>query len=336
MLHKYQMIKNTSKQIQGWLLFFYSIPSKPVASRMKIWRKLTRVGALPFKGAVYILPENEENLEYFQWLASEVISLGGEGAFVKVGKVETASNEEIIHLFKEQRERDYHRVEKALEEIERKLAVIKKGGIIPSKKRLLKQFTTTMREFEEIRKIDFFSSRGGEVVKRRMKLMEAAIKRTAGPEITKEQVVIAPKSVKDYNGKTWVTRKDPFVDRMASAWLIKKFIDKEAVFQFMEEREMANLDNNMILFDVRGGEFTHVGDRCTFEIVLKSFGLKDKGLTKIAELIHEIDLKDGKYASPEAKGIEEILMGIRKMSKDDADALERGMAVFEPLYASKT
>ncbi len=318
-----------------WLLFFYSIPSRPVGYRVKIWRKLIKAGALPFKGAVYILPDNEETFEYYQWLVSEVVSMGGEGAFVKAEKVETANNKEIIHLFNEQREREYRRVEKALEDIERRLAVIKKGGTIPSKKRLLKQFTSVMREFEEIRKIDFFSSRRGEVVKRRMKLMESQIKRTAGPETKKEQALIVPKSVKDYKGKTWVTRKNPFVDRMASAWLIKKFIDKEAVFQFMEEKEMANLDENMIPFDVRGGEFTHVGDKCTFETILKSFGLKDKGLKKIAEIVHELDVKDDRYKSSGANGVEQILAGIRKMSKNDAEALEKGMNVFEMLYASQ-
>jgi hypothetical protein len=330
------MIKEFSKQMQRWLLFFYSTPSKPVASRMKIWRKLTRVGALPFKGAVYILPDNEENLEYFQWLVSEVESMGGEGAFVRVEKVETANSEEIIHLFNQQREREYHRLEKALEEIERKLAAIKKGGTIPTKKKLLKQFTTIMREFEEIKKIDFFSSRKGEVVKRRMKLVEAAFKRIAGPQIKKQQAVIVPKNVKDYKGKIWVTRRNPFVDRMASAWLIKRFIDKEAVFQFREEREMANRDENMVLFDVRGGEFTHVGEMCTFETILKSFGLKDKGLKKIGEVVHELDLKDGRYKSSEASGIEGILVGIRRMSKNDAECLEKGMSVFEMLYESKT
>ncbi len=329
------MLDKHSKNIQGWLLFFYSIPSKPVASRMKIWRKLTRAGALPFKGAVYVLPDNEENHEYFQWLVSEVATTGGEGAFVKVEKVETANNEEIIRLFNEQREKEYQRVEKTLEEIERRLAGIKKGGAIPSKKKLLKQFSIMMREFDEIRKIDFFSSRRGEVVKRRAKIMGLEIKRITGPEIKKQQAVIVPKSVKDYQGKVWVTRKNPFVDRMASAWLIKRFVDKEAVFQFMEEREMANLDNHMILFDVRGGEFTHVEDMCTFEIILKSFGLKDKGLKKVAESVHEIDLKDGKYDSPEAKGIEKILTGIRKAGKNDTEILEKGMAIFEMLYASR-
>ncbi len=330
------MIKANTKQVRGWLLFFYSIPSKPVASRMKIWRKLTRVGALPFKGAVYILPDNEENLEYFQWLVSEVVSLGGEGAFVQVDKVQTATDEDIIHLFNEQRERDYHGVEKALEEIERKLAAVKKGGIILSKKRLLNRFSTIMREFEEVRKIDFFASTGGEVVRKRIKLMEAAIKRTAGPEIKKEQTVVVPRRIKDYKGKKWVTRKHPFVDRMASAWLIKRFIDKEAVFQFREEKEMANLGENMIAFDVRGGEFTHTGDMCTFETILKSFGLKDKGLKKIAEIVHELDVKDDRYQSSEATGIEEILIGIRRISKNDAETLEKGMYVFEMLHASKT
>ncbi len=330
------MIKRYSKQNQGWLLFFYSIPSKPVASRMKIWRKLSKVGALPYKGAVYILPDNEETLEYFQWLVSELVSMGGEGAFVRVEKIETATNEEIMHLFNAQREREYRRIEKALEEIERKLSSIKKGGAIPSKKRLLNQFTTILREFEEIRKIDFFSSRGKEVVKRRVKLMESEIKRIAGPEIKKEQAVIVPRTVKDYKGKKWVTRRNPFVDRMASAWLIRRFIDKDAVFEFMEEREMGNVDKEVIPFDVRGGQFTHVADMCTFETILKSFGLKDKRLKKVAEIVHELDVKDDKYRSPEASGIEEILVGIRKMLKDDAEALEKGMNVFEMLYASKT
>lgn len=166
--------------------------------------------------------------------------------------------------------------------------------------------------------------------------MESEIREIAGSNGKRQQAFIVPKSIRDYKGKIWVTRGNPFVDRMASAWLIKRFIDKEAVFRFMEERKMASLDENMILFDVRGGEFTHKGDMCTFEIILKSFGLKDKALRRIAESVHEIDLKDGKYRSLEARGIEEILVGIRKMSKDDAEALEKGMNVFEMLYASRT
>lgn len=297
---------------------------------------MTKAGALPFKGAVYILPYNEETFEYFQWLTSEVISMGGEGAFVKVGKIETFTDIEIIRLFDEHREKDYRRIEKGLEEIERKIASTRKGDGIQNGKRVLSQFSTLTKEFEEIRKIDFFSSKMGDVGRKRMKIIEAEIKGISAPNMKKQHVVVVPRSIKDYEGKTWATRKKPFVDRMASAWLIKRFVDKKAVFRFIEEKEMESLEKNIIPFDVRGGEFTHVGDMCTFEIILKSFGLKDKALRRIAELVHELDVKDEKYKNPEAKGIEEILMGIRKMSKDDADALERGMAVFEALYASKT
>jgi len=330
------MINKRSKNIQGWLLFFYSIPSKPVASRMKIWRKLTRAGALPFKGAVYILPDNEENFEYFQWLVSEVISMGGEGAFVKIEKVETANDSKIIHLFNEQMGRDYRRIEKRLEEIGRKIDSGKTGGGFPSKRTLSEYFNRLMREFEEIRKIDFFSSKMGDDIKKRMKIMESEIKKIAGPNMKKQHVVIISKSLEDYKRKIWVTRKNPFVDRTASAWLIKRFVDEKAVFRFIEEKEMENLDKNMILFDAMGGEFTHVGDMCTFEVILKSFSLKSKELKRIAELVHELDVKDGKYKCPEANGIEEILTGIRKLSKDDTEILEKGMAIFEMLYASKT
>lgn len=122
---------------------------------------------------------------------------------------------------------------------------------------------------------------------------------------------------------------------MASAWLIKRFIDPKASFVFIEEREIASLDKKAAAFDVRGAEFTHVGDLCTFEVLVKSFGIKDKAVKKIAEIVHDLDVKDDKYGKPEATGVEDILSGIRKTAKNDADGLERGMAAFEMLYQSK-
>ena len=123
---------------------------------------------------------------------------------------------------------------------------------------------------------------------------------------------------------------------MASAWLIKKFIDREAVFQFIDERERENVDKDSVTVDMRGGEITHIGDLCTFEVIVKSFSIKDKVIKKIAELVHELDMRDDKYSPSEAKGIEEILLGIRKTIPNDMDALEKGISVFEMLYASKT
>ena len=126
------------------------------------------------------------------------------------------------------------------------------------------------------------------------------------------------------------------MDRIASAWLIRRFIDPRAVFKFIEEDEIAGSEKGLVSFDIKNGEFTHQGDLCTFEVMIRVFGLKDKALKKMAQIVHQIDLKDEKYPAPEARGIEELLNGIRKTVKADGEILEKGMALFEMLYASKT
>lgn len=324
----------------GWLLIFYTVPSKPVNNRMKIWRKLVNAGAVQIKGAVYILPYNEEHYEFFQWLISEVMVMGGDGAFVRVEHVETMKDHEIIDLFNKQRELEYKRIEKGLDEFERKQNSIRKGSRGLNTKTHLAQLNRYKKEYEGIRKRDFFSSKLGLTIENKLKDISVGIKDLSGFYEKRPKIIpstfIPLKKVENYKRKIWVTRKNPFVDRMASAWLIKKFIDEKASFQFIDEKEIENLDKNMIAFDMRGGEFTHVGDLCTFEVLLKAFGLRNKTLKKIAEIVHELDVKDEKFETSEAKGIEEILIGIRKTSKDNTEALEKGMAIFEMLYTSKT
>ncbi len=326
----------TSTENHKWLLFFYSVPSKPVNARIKIWRRLAKAGAVQLKGTVYILPYNEDHYEFLQWLASEVTSLKGDGTFIVAEKIETMTNSEIMDIFNKQRETDYQNIEKGLEELERRISSIKKGTGSQSIKKLSGQFNKYLKEFEEIKKIDFFSSKAGNDLKKRIKNIEAEIKNVSGFAVLEQKVVIIPKRIEDYQGKTWVTRKKPFIDRIASAWLIKNFIDKNALFKFIDEKNAQDIDKNAILFDIRDGDFTHQGDLCTFETLLKAFGLKNIALKKIAEIVHELDIKDEKYKNPESKGVEDILIGIRKTAKDDAEILEKGMTVFEMLYASKT
>jgi hypothetical protein len=329
------MLQSKHSEKLGWLLFFYSVPSKPVSKRMKIWRRLTQAGALPFKGAAYILPYSEEHDEFCRWLVSEAVGMGGEAAFVHVERIETMHDREIIDLFNRQRVRDYQDIEKGLEGLERRIQSIKKGSSIQGNKKLTEQLYKLLKEFEAIRRIDFFSSKAGAVLKKRMETLQAELKSMERAYTGIQIPVIVPRRIKDYQGKIWVTRKRPFVDRMASAWLIRKFIDPEALFEFIDEKEMARLGKNMVAFDVMGGEFTHIGDMCTFEVFIKSFNLADRRIKKIAAIVHELDMKDDKFKTPEAKGIEEILAGIRKTSKSDSDALERGMGIFEMLYESK-
>jgi hypothetical protein len=320
---------------QEWLLIFYSVPSHPVSNRMMIWRKLAKAGAVQLKGAVYILPATEEHEELLQWLIGEVKSMGGDGAFVRSAEIRTMADADIRRIFTLQADQEYHRLEKALDVLERKIQSIRKGTKNEDSKRLADQVAKIAKEFEGIARRDFFNSSTGQPIKKRVQALEDGL-RDAKKKLPEEAASIVAKRPADYQGKIWATRKNPFVDRMASAWLIKRFVDPKASFTFIDERAVASLDNKTVAFDMRGAAFTHVGDLCTFEVLVKSFGIKDKAVKKIAEIVHDLDVKDDKYGKPETTGVEDILAGIRKTAKNDADGLERGMAAFEMLFQSKT
>jgi hypothetical protein len=320
---------------EKWLLIFYSVPSQPVSNRMKIWRKLAKIGAVQLKGAVYILPNNDEHYELFQWLITEVASMGGDGAFVKASHIETLKESEIVALFNQQRENEYHAVEIKIAELEMKLSSTRKGGRSQQTANLYELLKKNKKEFDDIRKTDFFSSKSGEVLNKRIKAVETGLRTIADPAPRVRPLSIARKDAVAYQGKTWLTRQKPFVDRMASAWFIRRFIDADAVFKFVSDHGAAVAEKNKVTFDIRDGEFTHIDDLCTFEVLVKAFGTKDRTVKKMAELVHELDVKDRKYDNPEAQGIEGVLTGIRKTSKTDQEALERGMDLFEMLYASK-
>jgi hypothetical protein len=326
------MPKKTPRE---WLLVFYSVPSHPVSNRMMIWRKLAKAGAVQLKGAVYILPATEEHEEFLQWLIGEVKSMGGDGTFVRTAEIRTMTDADISRLFTTQAEQEYRRLEKALEGIERKLQSIRKGTKNGEGKRLAGQVAKFTKEFEVAARRDFFDSGSGQSMKKRIQALEAGL-RDAGKKSPAEAASVAVRRTQDYQGKTWATRKNPFVDRMASAWLIKRFIDPKASFAFIDERTMASLDDSTVTFDMRGAAFTHAGELCTFEVLVKAFGIKDKAVKRMAEIVHDLDVKDDKYGKPETAGVEDILAGIRKTAKNDADGLERGMAAFEMLYQSKS
>jgi hypothetical protein len=302
---------------------------------MKIWRKLAKAGAAQLKGAVYILPSTEEHEEFCQWLIGEVKSMGGDGAFVRTAEVRTMTNTDIRRLFTSQADKDYHKLDKAVDVLERKMQSLRKSSKSVTDKRLKDEVVKLSKELNEISRRDWFLSAVGFEVKKRIKTIESGIHETGGKSSEPVSAVMI-RRIQEYQGKTWATRKKPFVDRMASAWLIRRFIDPKASFIFIDDRDVASLESSMVAFDVRGGAFTHVGDLCTFEVLMKSFNIKDKAVKNIAEIVHDLDVKDDKYGKPESTGIEEILTGIRKTAKNDADGLERGIAAFEMLYQSKS
>lgn len=336
---KNKAVSAKAQKKKEWILFFYTVPSKPVKNRIKLWRRLARAGAVQMKGAVYVLPYNEEHYEFCQWLMEEVSVLGGDGDFVITDKFEMLGSNEIISLFKRQRESDYNSLEKKLNELDVKISSLEKGSRVKNAEKLRGELDKLLKEYNVIKEIDFFpisaSLKAGKKISVLQEKTAQILKPSGAKEIERKKTTIPRRIPDDYKRRVWVTRKNPFVDRMSSAWLIRRFIDRDAIFQFIEEHQRNNVDKNAVLFDMKDGEITHSGDHCTFEVLIKSFGIKDKAVRKIAELVHKLDIKDDKFISPEAKGIGEILLGIRKTGRDDKDILEKGMDVFEMLYISK-
>lgn len=317
-----------------WLVFFYSVPSKPVKNRMSVWRRLARAGAVQLKETVYILPFSHEREEFIHWLIEDIASMGGEGAVLVTDTIEPIGNEGIVNLFSETREKEFQAMEKEFSILERKIESIRKGGGKRDTTPLSAQYARLSNSLNEMLKTDFFDSSKGKLIKEQSLRIRRQIDLADADKGSERAESIRKRRTGDYRKRIWATRKRPFVDRMASAWLVKKFIDPDAEFRFVNERKASGTDPAVILFDIKGGEFTHVGDLCTFEVMVKSFNLRDRALGTIAEVVHELDIKDSKYPHPEAKGIEDILTGIRKTTKDDLDTLSKGVEVFEMLYQS--
>ena len=323
-----------SQYIFNWLIFFYTVPAKPGNLRMKVWRRLLKMGAASLKGSIYILPYSEDHLEALHWLVGEVSSLGGEASFAKVERIETMVDEEIVSLFQAQRANDYVPIATALEPLEVQLTSLEQQQDPKGLERVKGTFQKLLKDSRAVQGIDFFHCPQGSDLQERLEHFEERFTQLAAHPQAARPKPAGPRSKADYQGRVWVTRRNPFVDRMASAWLIRRCIDPQARFEFLEKERMVAAVPHGVSFDVPEGDFTHEQDRCTFEVLLEAFSLRVKALRKIAEVVHDLDLKDGKFANPQASGVETLLLGIRKTAKDDHEALEEGIKTFEWLYAA--
>ncbi len=322
----------------NWLLFFYTVPAKPAGSRTRVWRRLAKIGAVKLKSSVYLLPDCEEHSEALSWLVAEISSLGGEGAFAKSQTVEPFSEAELIELFNRQADERFFHLSEKFDRLEHKISRHSGGA---AAKRFADQLNRLEREFSNLKKIDFFSSKIGieleegiRRIKNSIDLLTIADKKKIPAADIRRSIPLLTKE--DYQRKIWVTRKNPFVDRMACAWLITSFIDHQATFAFIDDGHSRPENGGQVTYDITRGDFTHVNDLCTFEVMLIAFGLQQPELTKMARIVHAIDLHDESRSCPEAEGLERILAGIQKTASDSNGALAQGMDVFAALYASFT
>lgn len=318
------------------MLIIHLLPPKPTNLRVRIWRKLQKLGAVSIKNSVYVLPFNEKTHEDFQWLKQEIESAGGEATVFRAGAVEGATDEEIVNAFCKARDEEYTRVAAELEGLIGAVREQKRGGHL-SAGRLggyEAELDKLHAELERIISTDFFSARGRVAAMTAYARCQKALRASQSNERAGAKTR-APKGYalnrSEFQGRRWVTRRNLHIDRLASAWLIKQFIDKRPRFYFVAEGETVE---GAIAFDMFGAEFTHQGEDCTFETIVKQFGLDDNdALREIAEIVHDIDLKDDKFNRLEAAGINAAVLGLSKLLKDDRKLLQQCSVIFDGLYA---
>lgn len=284
-----------------WLLLLHQIPPKPPYFRAKILRRLTQVGALPVKNSAYLLPNTEESREDFEWICQEIQSEGGTAWLFAADALVGMTDPQMEAAFRQLRDADYTDLLAAAPELDD---------------------AKLIERFEQIQSIDFFEHPMRAQV-------ESLILHRQGQQRSVSGAVGVPR------GSVWVTRKGIKVDRIGSAWLIRRFIDPDATFRFVDPADYEPKSAEL-RFDMYQGEFTHEGDLCTFEVLVARHGLAKQypGLQPLAEMVHDIDLKDARYQRPEMTGLSRMLDGLCVRIADDATRLEQGSQIFEALYES--
>ncbi|PYV12866.1 MAG: ChrB protein [Acidobacteria bacterium] len=305
--------KNSGRRTP-WLLFIFQLPARKASQRVSVWRKLQKYGALSWKNSAYILPHSPSNSEKFQWLAAEVRKTYGEAWVVEVARIGGCSDRELVGLFNEARARDYEALIRQARRALRPAGRRARGG----------EFARFNRRLRDIQAIDAFDCPRRKEAESLLKELDAR-STSARPRPS----MASPRKPSEFRRQVWITRPRPEVDRVASAWLIQNFIDPGARFVFAAD---ADVRPRAIRYDMFEGEFTHVGDQCTFEVLLDEFELTDKRLRRIAQMVHDADLEDGKYGRPEGRSLDLVFKGWAKMGWRDEEILRQGFKLYQGLY----
>jgi hypothetical protein len=295
-----------------WLLLTFTLPTKRASQRVEVWRKLQRYGSVALGNSGYLLPNNPTNQERFEWLATAIRKYEGEASVVKVQSIDNLSASQLIGRFAEARAREYQELIRDLQKL----------SSIPPEKRGPGRVSRLRHRFREIVGIDFFNS----PLQKRVEELLAQADRSTTPK--DETAKVNPR---EYVGRVWVTRPSPGIDRSASAWLIRRFIDKKARFIFAQGE---HVPGEAVPFDMFRGGFGHRGEDCTFETLQKTFRIRDKKVGVIGQIIHDADLLDEKFGRKEGFGVDTVLNGWAKQRIPDDEILRRGIQLIEALYSS--
>jgi hypothetical protein len=309
-----------------WVLLLPSIPTADSTARVKVWRQLQKVGAITLKNAVYVLPDRDECVEAFQWVARELNELGGQASLCEGQFFDGVTDADIERRFIDARNADYAEISTEARGI---VKMLKAKRLAAEKLTALAAQTLKLRRrFDETVAVDFCHAPGREPAHGLLAGVERSLSELRG-DAQHEPLERLPRPV----GATWVTRTGVHIDRIACSWLIRRFIDPRGTFKFVPPKGYVP-EPGELRFDMYDAEFTHVGERCSFEVLLLRMGFdEDKALTAIAEVVHDIDLKDEKYARPETIGIASTVLGICGSVRDDEARIAAASPLFDGLYA---
>jgi hypothetical protein len=300
-------------EASSWLLLLFTLPTNRNTERVAVWRRLKKMGAVQIKTSTYLLPDEPAQYEQFQWLAQQIRDYGGDSTLVRAQEIEGLTKEKVIAIFNDARAKDYAELRKSLQDF---IGRRKKMG----PEEAASELERLTRQFRTIREVDFFdSARGHDVA--------MLLRRAEGPRRSRQLETL---DERQYQGKTWLTRPRPEIDRVGSAWLIARFIDRRPKYVFAPKAEAVP---NAIPFDMLDAEFSHHGNYCTFETLIRRFAISDKVVAKIGEMIHDADLDDARFQRVEAVGIDRVLKGWAKQGLPDEEILRRGFECFDALYA---
>jgi len=307
-----------------WLLLVHQLPSTPSNLRVRTWRRLRQLGAVAVKQAAYVLPDSPPAREDFEWLKGEIEAAGGDASVFAADSVDGRSDDEIIAEFRRAREESYGKLGQEIERALRRLSKSRSPRRRPSaaSRRRVEELERRLADLESV---DFFGSGGRDRV---VSLLNRLKTETAGPIAVMRSDAGARRE--EYRGRLWVTRPRPGIDRIASAWLIRRFIDPDARFAFADDPAAVSGDG--VPFDMFGVELSHQGDRCTFETLQKKFGVEDAVAERLAAIVHDLDLKDARFGAPETPAVGALIDGLQKLYEDDDALLAQGGVLFEALY----
>ena len=306
-----------------WLLLVLSLPTQSATVRMRIWRTLKTLGCAALRDGAYLLPSNPEHQAQMRELSDECVREGGCAWLLSASSANVDDAQAYPALF--DRSEDYTALANSWKESASTLSTLGTAELTRLQKRL-------RREYESLRAIDFFPGEASVEAEADWIAFHTRLERYLSPDephVSEGQVSLLDPS--EYQGRTWATRKRLWVDRVASAWLILRFIDKQARFQWLAKA--SDCPRKALGFDFDGARFSHVGERVSFETLMASFGLEaDPALMRMAAMVHALDI--GGETVPEAAGFEAVLAGARERLPDDDALLAEISATLDSLYAN--